>query len=235
MSKKKWLGLALVAIVAVIGGGLWWWLRDDAPPAANLDTAAIAAASAQGSAGGASGAFPANPDGVWAIDPSVGKFDDFTSSYIGYRVDEVLSTIGNKTVVGRTPQVTGTVTAVDVTGDLRQLTTDSSLRDNRARGALDTERFPNATFKLSSPLDFGQVPADGATLSVKASGQLTVKGVSKPVEVSVEAKRVGAIIAVVGKILVVFADYGINKPTAPIVVSLDDHGSVEFQLFFRKQ
>jgi hypothetical protein len=37
---------------------------------------------------------------------------------------------------------------------------------------------------------------------------------------------------VVGSLDIVFADYGVSVPTAPIVVSAQDHGVVEFQLFF---
>ena len=37
---------------------------------------------------------------------------------------------------------------------------------------------------------------------------------------------------VVGSLDIVFADYGVSVPSAPIVVSAEDQGVVEFQLFF---
>ena len=39
---------------------------------------------------------------------------------------------------------------------------------------------------------------------------------------------------VVGHLPIVFGDYDITAPTAPAVASVDDHGEMEFQLFFKK-
>jgi hypothetical protein len=48
----------------------------------------------------------------------------------------------------------------------------------------------------------------------------------------IEAQLVDDNIVVVGSLDIVFADYGVSVPSAPIVVSAEDHGVVEFQLFF---
>jgi hypothetical protein len=45
----------------------------------------------------------------------------------------------------------------------------------------------------------------------------------------------GTIIAVVGSIPVVFADYGVSVPSSPVVVSASDNGQIELQLLFTKQ
>ena len=42
------------------------------------------------------------------------------------------------------------------------------------------------------------------------------------------------IIVVVGSTNIVFADFEVQVPTAPIVLSAEDNGIVEFQLFFRR-
>jgi hypothetical protein len=39
-------------------------------------------------------------------------------------------------------------------------------------------------------------------------------------------------VVVVGTVEVVFADYGVSVPDAPIVVSAEDHGIIELQLYF---
>ena len=39
---------------------------------------------------------------------------------------------------------------------------------------------------------------------------------------------------VVGTFDIVFSDYGIEAPSAPIVVSVEDHGVVEIQLFLTR-
>ena len=94
--------------------------------------------------------------------PSIRAWDraDFTSTLAGYRFDEELVSIGANTAVGRTPDVTGTmtvaggaVTAVDVEVDLTTLDSDSDRRDGalRTRG-LESDRFPTATFRLTEPV-----------------------------------------------------------------------------------
>ena len=67
-----------------------------------------------------------------------------------------------------------------------------------------------------------------------ASGSLTVNGVTNPVEVDLAAELVGQILTVVGTINLEFAEYGIEAPTAPVVVSVEDHGVVEVQLFLTR-
>ena len=62
----------------------------------------------------------------------------------------------------------------------------------------------------------------------------TIHGVTLPVTFPLQAQRVGDTIVVVGQLDVVFADYGVELPTAPIVLSLADNGIVELQLFFTR-
>ena len=49
-----------------------------------------------------------------------------------------------------------------------------------------------------------------------------------------QAQLTGSTIVVVGSLDVVFSDFGITAPTAPIVLSVDDHGQIELQLFFSR-
>ena len=53
---------------------------------------------------------PATADGTWKVDTSIGSFADNTSSFVGYRVQEQLAGIGANKAVGRTPDVSGTLT-----------------------------------------------------------------------------------------------------------------------------
>jgi polyisoprenoid-binding protein YceI len=182
-------------------------------------------------------------DGNWAVDDTVGEFsfEDSTGTFVGFRVDEELSSIGSTTAVGRTPAVTGTmaiagtsVTAADIEADMTQLTTNNSRRDGPARGALGTRQFPTATFKLTAPIELGDAAATGAKTSVTATGDLTIKGVTKSVQFPLEAQLTGDTVVVVGSLDVAFSDFGITAPRAPIVVSVDDHGQIELQLFFTR-
>ena len=238
---KILLGAGAAAVVVVAAGvGLWLWLRDDAPPPVSLDEAVESAEGDEGTEGTGS---DADLDGVWTVDTAVGDPADVaTGSFVGYRVDEELLGIGVNTAVGRTPAVTGTLTvegtsatAVDVEADLTQLASDDDRRDGRMRTqGLETDPFPTATFSLTDPLDFGDVPEDGTPLQVTAAGELTIHGTTRPVEIDLEAQIVDDVIVVVGSLPITFDDYGIPEPTSPIVVSIADSGVMELQLFFAR-
>ena len=65
-----------------------------------------------------------------------------------------------------------------------------------------------------------------------ALGDLTINGVTNSVEIALEAQLVEGNILVTGSLPVVFADYGVQTPTAPVVVSVEDNGTVEMQVWF---
>ena len=113
--------------------------------------------------------------------------------------------------------------------------TDDSRRDGRARDALGTSQFPSATFVLTSPIDLGDAATTGAKTAVTATGDLTVHGVTKSVEIPLEAQLTGDTIVVVGSLDVVFSDFGVSVPTSRIALSVDDHGQMELQLFFSRR
>jgi polyisoprenoid-binding protein YceI len=242
----RWKKLAIaggVAVVALGAVGVWWFLRDDAPSAVNLD-AAVGAVGTSGTSGATGTAASAGGvDGGWKVDTSVGQFDfeNSTGTFVGFRVNEQLSGIGSATAVGRTPAVSGTMTidgnkltAANFSADMTALTTNNSRRDGPARQALGTSQFPTATFVLTAPIDLGDAAKTGAKTKVTASGNLTVHGVTKSVQFPLEAQLTGDTIVVVGSLDVVFSDFGITAPTAPIVLSVDDHGQIELQLFFQR-
>ena len=184
----------------------------------------------------------AGPAGTWTVDTTIGSFNDFTSVWVGYRVEEVLGNgIGANTAVGRTPLVAGSVElsddallAVEVTADLRGLRSDKVYRDGRVRRALHTDDHPTATFALVGTVALGNVAGDGNSIEVVAAGTVVINGVAGAVDVAVAATLVGDVVTVVGSFPIVFADYAIEAPSASIVVSVEDHGVVEFQLFLTR-
>jgi len=68
--------------------------------------------------------------------------------------------------------------------------------------------------------------------AVSRAGDLTIHGVTKRVEIPVQASRSGDVVTVTGSVPIVFADYGVTPPTSFIAVSVEDHGIIEFQLHF---
>jgi polyisoprenoid-binding protein YceI len=235
------LAIILVGIVAGGGYGLWiLFLQPPGPAAVNVSTVPIPSISASGSA--SLPTTPASFDGTWKVDTSIGSSSDSTSSFVGYRVQEQLANIGANTAVGRTPDVSGIltlqgtiVTAVEVTANLATLKSNDDRRDGQLhRQALETDQFRAATFKLTQPIDLGTAPAEGQAVSVTATGDLTLHGKTKSVQIPLKAKRAGGVIAVTGSLEITFADFGIVKPTSFLVLSVQDHGTLELQLFFTR-
>ncbi len=182
-------------------------------------------------------------DGTWAVDAETGEFtlEDATGSFAGFRVDEELARIGAFTAVGRTGDVSGTlviaeesVTSVEIEVDLTTLRTDDSRRDGAVQRALGTSQHPTATFSLSEELHIEGAVELGESISLMASGDLTVNGITQPVTIDIEAQLVGSVIAVVGSVEITFADFDVTVPQVPIVLSAEDHGIMEFQLLFRR-
>ncbi len=247
------IGVLIAAVLLVGAFGIYYLFLRPEGPAAVADatlppvvTAAPTEAASTGSATtepAATGPGTANGiDGTWAIDTSIGSFSDFTSSFVGYRVQEELAGIGAQTAVGRTPDVSGSmtiagtaVTAATIEADLTTLESDDRNRDGQlGRQGIQTGQFPTATFTITSPIELGSVPADGQEVDVTATGQLTLHGQTKDVEVPMKARLSGDVITVSGQIPILFADYGIEKPESFKVLSVDDNGIMEFQVFFSR-
>jgi len=243
---RRRLALMVLGVVAVAVAGWWFLVRSDAPPAPDLASAVETASETQDAATSASSTTStttvAGPAGTWTVDTTIGSFNDFTSTWVGYRVEEVLGNgIGANTAVGRTPLVTGSVElsddallAVEVTSDLRGLRSDKEYRDGRVRRALHTDDHPTATFTLVGPVALGDMAGDGTSIEVAVAGTVVINGVASTVDVAVAAALVGDLVTVVGSFPIVFADHAIEAPSASIVVSVEDHGVVEFQLFLTR-
>jgi polyisoprenoid-binding protein YceI len=230
--------LALVLAAAVGGGyGLWYlFLRPSGPAAVGDGSIPALPSPAVSSAPLASGGL----GGTWNVDTSIGSAADWSDSFVGYRVQEMLGSIGANTAVGRTPAVSGSltmdgtnVTAATITADLTALQSDDDRRDGQLRRqGIQTDQFPTAVFNLTSPIDLGSVPVDGQKISVTAKGTLTLHGVARDVEIPLTATLSGSTIVIQGSLPIVFADYGIEKPNSFAVLSIEDHGTMELQLFF---
>ena len=183
----------------------------------------------------------ANLDGVWSVNTTLGSFADYTSSWAGYRVGEELSGIGTTDAVGRTAAVSGTleiagatVVAATVDVDLTTLVSDRPQRDGLVQRALNTGQFPTARFELTQRVTFDALPAAGEQVTATVAGAFIVHGVSRPVEIALEATWVDDIVIVGGIFEIRFEDYGIKAPSAPVVLSVEDTATVELLLNFTR-
>jgi polyisoprenoid-binding protein YceI len=249
MSRNARIAAVIVLAAAVGGGyGLWYlFFREAGPPPVTVATnppasASVAPGVTVGPArSGTTGATAGTLEGNWVVDPSIGSFSDFSGSFVGYRVQEQLAGVGANTAVGRTPDVIGSltltgtaITAVQIEANLTTLESDDDRRDGQlSRQGIQTSQFPTSTFTLTSPIQLGSLPAEGQAISATASGNLTLHGVTKPVQIPVQAKLSNGVVTVTGSIDILFADFGIERPSSFVVLSIDDHGIMEFQLQLR--
>ena len=175
--------------------------------------------------------------GTWTIDPSIGSFADFSSSFVGYRVDETLADNDANTAVGRTPDVSGTLvldgTSITVGRGHREPDGPQERRRSARRPAAPpgdrdgrASRRPRSASRARS--SSAPAPVDGETISATATGELTLHGVTKTVEVPIEARLSGDVVTVTGSIDIVFADYAIDQPDVvprPVDRGPRDHGA----------
>lgn len=157
-------------------------------------------------------------------------------SEVGYRVNETINGL-DKTANGRTKDITGsltiegtTVTAGEFTVDMTTVSSDEGRRDGQFHGRImEVDQFPTATFVLTEPIDFVQIPAEGGTVTAEATGDLTLHSITQSVTFEVQATFKNGLIGVLGQIPVTFADYAIDNPSFGSV-STEDHGLLEFVL-----
>ena len=176
-----------------------------------------------------SSASSAGADGTWNVT---------AASDLRYRVKEVLNGLDTE-AVGKTNAITGSLTiagttasVADFTVDMNTFTSDESQRDSSFRDrVMQVSQFPTGSFKLTKPIDFAKVPADGEKLTTTATGDLMLHGVTKSVTFELTATLSNGKIGILGNIPVLFSDYKIDNPSFAFVTT-KDNGLLEFILVF---
>jgi polyisoprenoid-binding protein YceI len=226
LARKLLIGIAVLAIGAVAGPWVYINLiKENAPDQLRLEPAAQTAVETT------IADTTSTVDGTWAI---------ATDSIVGYRVKEVIvaqSTEG----VGRTSAVKGTlniageqVTEAEFSVDMTTLKSDSSRRDGQVNNRiLDTATYPTATFTLKQPITLTPEALAGSDLTTQATGTLTLRGVTKDIELTLIARLANDVIEVNGSIEIIFADWSIPDPSISAIV-VEDRGQLEFLLRFTR-
>jgi polyisoprenoid-binding protein YceI len=161
------------------------------------------------------------------------------NSKANYRVTEQL--VNNdlpNDAIGVTNGISGSITMLPdgtidktkskFTVDLTSLQSDKSMRDNFVkRNILDTANYPNAVFVpteikgLPSPL-----PQSGS-VTFQVSGDLTIKDVTRPVIWDVTGEIKNGIATGKATTAFKFADFNLNQPKVPVVLSVVDKITLE--------
>lgn len=245
--KKIVLGIAALLVLVIAGSWFYTKVLNDPQDA---KTAQDAVDIVQGTTSGTTGDTTADTAGettstavattVALEGPVDGDWAPTSESELCYRVKETINGFATEGV-GCTNVVSGamtlegtTLTSADFTVDMTTFTSDKTKRDESFNGkVMEVATYPTGTFVLTSPVDFGAVPAEGETITVTATGDLTLHGVTKSVTFDLSAAYGNDKIGVFGKIPVLFADYGIDNPSFA-VVSTEDNGLLEFVLAFER-
>ena len=231
--------LALVVVVA-LGAVVGPWvyinlIKDEAPEALTLEpsTTTISSESSTTIAEESTTTIAptSNVDGDWSV---------VAESIVGYRVKETI--VGQKTEgVGRTSAISGSlkivdkqVTAAEFTVDMTTLKSDSTRRDRQVNTRiLDTVNFPTATFVLKESIALTPEALAGSDFSVDTTGTLTLRGVTKDVDLTLIARLVDDVIEVNGSIQIVFTDWSIPDPSISGIIVVD-RGLLEFLVRFAR-
>ena len=235
MSRRlKIAGILVAAIAAALVGGPWVYINFIREPAAEsfLDEASTSTIATSDTTVNSSAPTISldDPSGTWQVT---------NASQVGYRVDEVL--FGqNVTAVGRTNAVTGSlviddgvVTSGQFVVDMTTVKSDEPKRDAQFESRImDVINYPTATFVLTSPITLAANATASSTTNT-ASGELTLRGTTKPISISVSSEVRDGRIAVTGETTVTFGEWGIPNPSIP-GISTEDFGILEFQLVLER-
>lgn len=233
--RKGWITLAVaipLALAVLAVGGTWVYInlvKEDAPERLSLDTdtsTTTGTADATSTTAAAAGSSGTGVDGTWKVT---------AGSQAGYRVKEVL--FGQSTeAVGRTSDVTGeividgtTITSGTFTVDMTSIASDESRRDGRYRSSMNVSAYPTSTFELTEPITVPSLPAEGTEVNVEATGDLTLRGTTKPVTIDLAAERNGTTIKIAGSFPIVFEEWGIPNPSYGPATT-EDNGEMELLL-----
>ncbi|HEY8602090.1 MAG TPA: YceI family protein [Thermomicrobiales bacterium] len=196
-------------------------------------TASTATASASGTVTAASGA---TPSGAAATAPrasataatSATRYAIVpTNSKATYRVSETFINQGNRLNVaeGTTGDITGEIT-IDKTKpsasrvgtikvDISKLESDSEQRDDQIRARwLESTKFPTATFVPKRLEGLPDTPyTEGAELTFRIIGDLTVRNVTKEVTFDAKGKVVGDLFTGTATTTFNMTDFGFDPPS----------------------
>ncbi len=239
----KWALVAIVGVVVLIPVGTYVYIHfveGKPPPPLTLASAGSANQPTISTPMASTTTAPGPTRSTSQAPTSRTTYRPTQASVVGYRIKETL--FGQSTeAVGRTSSITGsmtldgaTVSTVELVVDMKSVKSDQSRRDSQFNSRImETSRYPTATFRLTRPLTLSNVPSDSTVVNAKATGDLSLHGVTKSVTFDLSARRDGGKIKVNGTIPVVFADYRIDNPSGGPATTADN-GLLEFLIVFEQ-
>jgi len=184
-----------------------------------------------------------SPRATASAGAGAGTWTVTSGSVAGYRVREQLASLpAPSDAVGRTSSITGSVTitqsgssdtvaAASLTVNVNTLTSDRSMRDQRLHQmGLESDRYPTASFVLTTPIALPTGATSGQVVNVSATGQLTIHGVTKTVTIPIQARLSGSQVELAGSITFPFSEFGMTPPSIGGFVTVQDNATMEFDI-----
>jgi hypothetical protein len=172
-----------------------------------------------------------------------GRWQVASGSLAGYRVREQLAFLpAQSDAVGRTSSITGAATLMESKGAVTieaasfdvavdTLTSDRSMRDEKIHAiGLESDRYPTATFVLSTPLTLPVSALDGKVAHASASGIFDIHGTSRRETVPLEISLSGQTLQAVGSLTFPWSEFNMSAPSIGGFVTVTDKATMEFDL-----
>lgn len=152
---------------------------------------------------------------------------------------------GEQIIVGTTPGVSGEIqlnfdnpdplVGARFTVDMTRLETDQERRDNWLRdNAIQTSRYPEATFVATSASGLPDAPVEGEEVNFQLSGDLTVRETTIPATFDVNATLQGETITGRAILDLNLTDLGITPPDFANTLTVADPFTIEVTLTARQ-
>ena len=117
-----------------------------------------------------------------------------------------------------------TIQAIGFEAEVKSIKSGKRIMDNKTKGALKEKDHPQITFNLTNQKEVSES-------EVTVAGDLTIAGVTKPVELTATYVITNGTITVTGEYTLLMSDYGIDPPTAMMgTLKTGDEVTISFQL-----
>ncbi|MTI38391.1 YceI family protein [Fulvivirga lutimaris] len=115
---------------------------------------------------------------------------------------------------------------------VKALKSDHGAMDKNTYEALKSSKHPNIYYELK---EVKSIEKNGQDYSLKTSGNLTIAGVTKNIEMTVTSKPVGNTISFSGKVDFKMTDFKVDPPTALLgTVKTGDEITIQFNVKYNK-
>ena len=105
-----------------------------------------------------------------------------------------------------------TIERVNFTGISSTISSHNSIMDSKTRNALKTEKYPEISFRMTSPL---KIASQGNAFRGTATGELFIAGKTRTINLPFSGKTTSEnLISISGAKKIDMTEYGIDPPTA---------------------